>query len=141
MVVPVIALARGDERNAAALPTSSAVSFSVSGAFTATYSTIFSMIPIALAARDASGPAEIVFTRHPNRLPASNANVRVSLSRAVFANDIPPPYPGITRSLARYVIETNEPPGRRIGPNRLTIEMSEYALALIAAKYPSRLTS
>ncbi len=28
-----------------------------------------------------------------------------------------------------------------IGPKRLTIEMSEYALALIAAKYPSRLTS
>ena len=70
---------------------STAVSFSVSGAFAATYSTIFSMMPIALAARDASGPAEIVFTRQPNLRPASNASVRVSLSSAAFADDMPPP--------------------------------------------------
>jgi hypothetical protein len=49
------------------------------------------MIPIALAAREASGPAEIVLTRTPNRRPASKASTRVSLSSAAFADDIPPP--------------------------------------------------
>ena len=56
--------------------------------------------PMALAAREASGPAEMVFTRTPNRRPASNARVRVSDSSAALADDIPPPYPGMTRSLA-----------------------------------------
>src|SRR6185312_12379471 len=56
-VFPVMPLAIGEHRNAAARPTSSAVNFSVIGAFAETYSTIFSMMPIALAARDASGPA------------------------------------------------------------------------------------
>ena len=49
------------------------------------------MIPIALAARDAYGPAEMVFTRTPHLRPASKASVRVSLSSAAFALDIPPP--------------------------------------------------
>jgi hypothetical protein len=49
------------------------------------------MIPIALAARDASGPAEMVLTRAPHLRPASYARVRVSLSSAAFADDIPPP--------------------------------------------------
>src|SRR5262245_40611297 len=133
-VFPVIALANDDERNAAVCPTSFAVSFSVSGAFADTYSTIFSMIPIALAARDASGPAEIVLMRHPNLRPASNASVRVSLSNAAFADDMPPPYPGITRSLAMYVSDTNDPPSRINGPSRCTIDTIEYALALTAPR-------
>ena len=49
------------------------------------------MMPMALAARDAYGPAEIVFTRSPHFRPASYASVRVSLSSAAFALDIPPP--------------------------------------------------
>ncbi len=59
------------------------------------------MIPIALAARDANGPAEMALTRSPYLRPASNASTRVSLSSAAFADDMPPPYPGITRSLAK----------------------------------------
>src|SRR6185437_8118008 len=90
-VLPVIPLASGEQRKAAARPTSSARSLSVSGAFAETYSTIFSMMPIALAAREASGPAEMVLTRQPNIRPASNARVRVSLSSAAFADDMPPP--------------------------------------------------
>src|SRR5438067_2236218 len=35
--------------------------------------------------------AEIVFTRTPYLRPASNASVRVSLSSAALADDIPPP--------------------------------------------------
>jgi len=46
---------------------------------------------MALAAREASGPAEIVFTRTPYWRPASKASVRVSLSSAALAYDIPPP--------------------------------------------------
>ena len=57
----------------------------------AQYSTIALMMPIALAARDAYGPALIVFTRNPCRRPASYASVRVSLSSAALADDIPPP--------------------------------------------------
>ena len=57
----------------------------------AQYLTIRSMIPIALAARDAYGPAEIVLTRAPHFRPASKASSRVSLSSAAFALDIPPP--------------------------------------------------
>jgi enoyl-[acyl-carrier protein] reductase I len=52
---------------------------------------LVSMIPIALAARDAYGPADTVFTRIPHFRPASNASRRVSLSSAAFALDIPPP--------------------------------------------------
>ena len=60
-----------------------------------------SMMPIALAARDAYGPADTVFTRIFHLRPASKASVRVSLSSAALADDIPPPYPGTTRSPAR----------------------------------------
>ena len=89
---------------------------------------------MALAARDAYGPAEIVLTRAPNFRPASNDNTRVSLSSAAFAVDMPPPYPGIMRSLAMYVSEQNEPPGRMMGPKRCTIETSEYALVPMAER-------
>ena len=41
--------------------------------------------------------------RAPHLRPTSNASVRVSLSSAAFADDMPPPYPGMTRSLAMYV--------------------------------------
>ena len=50
-----------------------------------------SMKPIALAAREAHGPAEIALTRTPQRRPASKASVRVSLSSAALADDMPPP--------------------------------------------------
>jgi hypothetical protein len=52
---------------------------------------ISSMMPIAVAAREARGPAEIVLTRNPHLMPASKARVLVSLSSAAFADDIPPP--------------------------------------------------
>ena len=91
MIVPVTPDARGELRNAAAFPTSDARSLSVSGAFRDTYSIILPMIPIALAARDAYGPADIVLTRLPQARPASKASVRVSLSSAALADDIPPP--------------------------------------------------
>jgi len=48
----------------------------------------------------ASGPAEMVFTRWPQRRPTSMASVRVSDSSAALADDMPPPYPGMARSLA-----------------------------------------
>ena len=83
--------ASGLDRKAATFPTSSACKGSVRGEFSAQYSTIFSMMPIALAARDASGPAEIALTRSPYFRPASKASTRVSLSSAAFADDIPPP--------------------------------------------------
>src|SRR6185312_7824298 len=51
-VLPVIPLARGEHRNAAAVPTSSASSFCGRAEFWDQYSTIHSMIQIALAARD-----------------------------------------------------------------------------------------
>src|SRR2546423_15720631 len=96
------------------------------------------MNPIALAARDAYGPALMVFTRTPYFRPASNASVRVSLSSAAFADDIPPPYPGMTRSPAMYVSDRKEPPARSSGERRLTIATIEYALTLTAARYPLR---
>src|SRR5690242_3595108 len=96
---------------------------------------------MALAARDASGPAEIVFTRRPYLRPASYARVLVSLSRAALADDIPPPYPGTTRSLAMYVKDRAEPPGRISGPSRATSDTREYALTPTAARYPPRLVS
>ena len=46
---------------------------------------------MALAARDANGPAEMVFTRSPHLRPASNDSVRVSLSSCALADDMPPP--------------------------------------------------
>ena len=52
---------------------------------------VWSIVPIALAARLASGPAEMVFTRRPQRRPASNASVRVSFSNAALAELMPPP--------------------------------------------------
>jgi hypothetical protein len=89
------------------------------------YFTIASMMPIALAAREAYGPAEMVFTRTPYLRPASNASTRVSLSSAAFAELIPPPYPGMARSLAIYVSEAKLPLCRIIGPNARTIDTSE----------------
>src|SRR6185312_8512484 len=124
----VIPLACGLDRNAAVAPTSDGLSGSVSGEFADAYSTIRSMMPIALAARDAKGPAEMQFTRAPKRRPASYASTRVSLSSAALADDMPPPYPGITRSLAMYVSDRNDPLGRSSGPNRWTNDTIEYAL-------------
>ena len=49
------------------------------------------MNPIALAAREASGPALMQLTRWPYLRPASNARTRVSLSSAAFAELMPPP--------------------------------------------------
>lgn len=43
------------------------------------------------AAREPSGPAEMVLTRTPNLRPASNASTRVSDSSAAFAELMPPP--------------------------------------------------
>src|ERR1019366_2339938 len=85
-------------------------------------------VPMALAARDANGPALMQLTRCPHLRPASHARTRVSLSRAAFALDMPPPYPGKTRSLARYERLRNEPPGRTSGPRRWAIATSEEAL-------------
>src|SRR5881394_3946968 len=96
------------------------------------------MNPIALAAREASGPAEMVLTRIPYLRPASNARVRVSLSSAALAEDIPPPYPGTARSLARYVSETALAAGRIRGASRCSIDTSEYALTPMAVRYPLR---
>ncbi len=62
-----------------------------SGEFALVYSIIVSMKPIAVAARDAQGPAEMALTRTPHRRPASNASVRVSASSAALADDMPPP--------------------------------------------------
>src|SRR5687768_3451106 len=132
MVVPVMPLARGLARNAATWPTSVAVSTSGSGEFFEQYSIILPMMPIALAARDASGPAEIVLTRTPYLRPASYASVRVSLSSAAFADDIPPPYPGLTRSLAMYGSGSTDAFGRRCGPRRVTSDNSWHALSLHA---------
>ena len=49
------------------------------------------MIAVADAARDAYGPAEITLTRCAHARPGSYASVRVSLSSAALALDIPPP--------------------------------------------------
>ena len=54
---------------------------------------------------------------------------------------MPPPYPGTTRSLAMYVSERTEPPGRISGPRRASSPTSEYADTLTAARYPARLVS
>src|SRR5205085_12100482 len=80
----------------------------------------------------------MVLTRTPYLRPASYARVRVSLSSAALADDIPPPYLGTTLSLARYVSETAAAPGRKSGPKRATIEVSEYADTPTAARYPAR---
>src|SRR5688572_30685893 len=100
MVLPVMAPARGLARNAAVCPTSSAWIGRGSGELALVYAIIVSMNPIADAAREAQGPAEIALIRTPQRRPASKARVRVSASSAALAEDIPPPYPGITRSPA-----------------------------------------
>src|SRR2546428_7203567 len=99
------------------------------------------MDPIALAARDAYAPALMVFPRAPYLRPASNASVRVSLSSAALADDMPPPYPGTTRSLAMYVSDSTAPPGRSSGPRRASSPTSEYADTLTAARDPARLLS
>src|SRR6185503_9515819 len=98
--LPVMADASGLQRNAAAWPTSAASIGRASGELAAVYLIIVSMNPMAEAARDAQGPAEIALMRTPHRRPASKASVRVSASSAALADDIPPPYPGITRSPA-----------------------------------------
>src|SRR5690348_15281082 len=89
--LPVMAAASGLERNAAVWPTSEASIGRGSGESAAVYLIMVSMKPIALAARDAQGPAEIAFTRTPQRRPASYARVRVSDSSAALADDMPPP--------------------------------------------------
>ena len=50
-----------------------------------------SMKPIALAAREPRGPAEMVLTRIPHLRPASYASTWVSDSSAALAEDMPPP--------------------------------------------------
>jgi hypothetical protein len=50
-----------------------------------------SMKPMAFAAREPRGPAEMVLTRTPYLRPASYASTRVSLSRAALALLMPPP--------------------------------------------------
>ena len=87
----MIAAARGLQRNAAVLPTSVAWIGRGSGALALVYSIIVWMKPIAVAAREAQGPAEIALTRTPQRRPASKARVRVSASSAALADDMPPP--------------------------------------------------
>ena len=52
-----------------------------------------SMKPMALAAREPRGPAEMVFTLMPYFRPASKDRTLVSLSSAAFALLMPPPYP------------------------------------------------
>ena len=44
------------------------------------------------------------------------------------------------RSLAMYVSEQNDPPGRMMGPNRCTMDTSEYALVPMAAQ-PTEMSS
>src|SRR6476620_6787338 len=112
-------------RKAAAPPTSRASSASGSGELALQYPIISPMKPMALAARDASGPALMQLTRWPYLRPASNARTRVSLSSAAFAELIPQPYPGSTRSLAMYERERIEPPLRLFGEERATIETIE----------------
>src|SRR5579872_1044050 len=97
--------------------------------------------PIALAAREAKGPALMQLTRWPHLRPTSQARTRVSLSSAALALDIPPPYPGMTRSLARYDKLRKALPGRMSGARRWTRDTIEYALTLTAARYPRRLVS
>ena len=92
------------------------------------------MKPMALAALEPNGPALMVFTRMPHFLPASNANTLVSDSKAALAEDIPPPYPGMILSLAKYVKEMHAPPLFINGPNFCNIAMFEYELAEIAPK-------
>lgn len=94
ITLPVMARARGLHRKAAVEPTSSASIGRGRGELAAAYVIIMSMKPMAVAAREAHGPAEIAFTRTPQRRPASKARVRVSASSAALADDIPPPYPG-----------------------------------------------
>src|SRR6185437_6904250 len=118
-------LARGLQRKVAAAATSAGTSGCVRGALVETYSTILPMMPMALAAREAHGPAEMQFRRTPYLRPASYARTRVSLSRAALADDMPPPYPGITRSLAMYEREMHAPPGRMRGARRCTMDTME----------------
>src|SRR3954462_887099 len=118
-----MARASGLERNAAVLPTSVASICRGKGELAAVYLIMVSINPIAVAAREAHGPAEMAFTRTAQRRPASNARVRVSASSAALADDIPPPYPGITRSPAIYVSDRKEPPGRMSGERFRTRDM------------------
>src|SRR4051812_38000123 len=129
-----MARARGLQRKAAVLPTSAASMARGRGELFVVYLIMVSMKPMAVAARDAQGPAEMALTRTAQRRPASNARVRVSASSAALAEDIPPPYPGITRSPAIYVRDRKEPPGRMSGERFRTSEMLLYALMLIAER-------
>src|ERR1051325_10450961 len=98
--------ARGERRKAAVWPTSAAVSSRASGELARVYSIIRWISPMALAAREASGPAEMVLTRTPNRRPASKASVRVSDSSAAPGRP-PPAVPG-NAPLAGHVGERDE---------------------------------
>ena len=74
---------------------------------------------------DAQGPAEMLLMRVPYLWPASKASVRVSDSSAALAEDMPPPYPGTTRSDAMKVRFKKLPPLRSSGAKRCTIETNE----------------
>ena len=83
------------------------------------------MMPIALAARDASGPAEIVLTRDAElaaRLEREHA--RVALERRLRRRHAAA-VAGITRSPAMYVSDTNEPPRAHQRAERCTSETIE----------------
>src|SRR5438045_1990084 len=84
MTVPVMPAASGLDKKAAGFPTSSACNGSVSGDFSAQYSTILSMMPIALAARDASDPAEIAFNASCHSFDPEVARLLVSFVRAIL---------------------------------------------------------
>ena len=58
---------------------------------TGAHEIILSMKPMALAARDPRGPAEMELTRMLYLRPASYASTRVSLSSAALALLMPPP--------------------------------------------------
>jgi hypothetical protein len=103
-VLPVMPLASGDARKTATLPTSAASSFCVRGAFTETYSTILSMIPMALAARDCQRPGgDGVDPNAELATRLERERSRVALECCLWPTTFHHRKPGTTRSLARYV--------------------------------------
>ena len=66
VISPVMPLERSDSRNAATLPTSSAVTLRRSGAFFSTKRWIFEKPPMPAAASVLIGPAEMPLTRMPS---------------------------------------------------------------------------
>eukprot|EP00281_Chroomonas_sp_CCMP1168_P015899 CAMPEP_0206216138 /NCGR_PEP_ID=MMETSP0047_2-20121206/2563_1 /ASSEMBLY_ACC=CAM_ASM_000192 /TAXON_ID=195065 /ORGANISM="Chroomonas mesostigmatica_cf, Strain CCMP1168" /LENGTH=196 /DNA_ID=CAMNT_0053638469 /DNA_START=156 /DNA_END=742 /DNA_ORIENTATION=+ len=130
---PVIPAPSGEQRARAAPATCSAVTALASGEFAFVYSIALSMnpcpssdLPMADAARDLKGPAEIAFTRTPHFRPASHASIRVSDSSCAFALDMPPPYPGTTPRDAAYVREIAEDPLGMKGPKFCISATMEY---------------